>query len=318
MQQEINMAESSISDVAARIAPYIHHTQVMQSQSIDDLFGCQLYFKCENFQRTGSFKIRGATNAILSLSTSEKIAGVITHSSGNFAQALAKAAAIQDIPAQIVMPNNAPEVKINAVRDFGADITFCEPTISAREATTEQLKAISGATFVHPSNQVSVIQGQGTAAFELLHEHPDMNAVFAPVGGGGLIAGTALAAQEINPNIRIYGGEPLEADDAWRSMASGKIEKNITTDTIADGLRTQLGQHNFPIIQSSVNEIIRVTEAEIISAMQLIWERLKIIIEPSSAVAVAALWKQKRQFNNQKIGIILSGGNVDLGKLPFT
>ena len=311
------MAELSISDVADRIAPYIHYTQVLTSRSLDDLLGCQLYFKCENFQRTGSFKIRGATNAILSLSASEKKAGVITHSSGNFAQALAKASSIQGIPAQIVMPNNAPEVKINAVRDFGADITHCEATLAAREAKTEQLKSNSGATFVHPSDQISVIKGQGTAGLELLQEHPDLTAIFTPVGGGGLIAGTALAAQEINQNIRIYGGEPFEADDAWRSMSSGKIEKNITTHTIADGLRTQLGEHNFPIIQSFVKEIIRVTEAEIISAMQLIWERLKIIIEPSSAVAVAALWKQKDQFKNQKIGIILSGGNVDFGKLPF-
>lgn len=311
------MTDATIAEVAALIAPYIHHTQVMTSRSIDELFGCQLFFKCENFQKTGSFKIRGATHAILKLSPAEKKTGVLTHSSGNFAQALAKAAAMQNLPAHIVMPENAPLVKVNAVKDMGAEITSCEPTINARIEAAETLRKRTGATFVHPSNQPSVIQGQGTAALELLESRPNLTALFAPVGGGGLIAGTALAANETHKEIEVFGGEPSAADDATRSLASGKIESNHSTETIADGLRTQLGEHNFPIIQRHVKAIFTVSENEIISAMRLIWERLKIIIEPSSAVAVAALWQQKEQFKGQQVGIILSGGNIDLTKLPF-
>lgn len=306
-----------MKDIANKIAPYIHNTPVLQSSSLDDLFGCKLFFKCENFQKTGSFKIRGASHAILCLTEKERKKGVVTHSSGNFAQALSKAAAIQGIPAYIVMPNNAPQVKVDAVQDFGAEIIRCEPTVEAREKTAKILEEKTGATFIHPSNQISVIQGQGTAAYELLAAFPEIEVIFCPVGGGGLIAGTALAAKNHTQPVKVYGGEPEEADDASRSLQSGKIESNKTTNTVADGLRTQLGEHNFPIIKEYVEDIITVREEEIVQAMRLIWERLKIIIEPSCAVPVAALWQSRNKFKEKKVGIILSGGNVDLDKLPF-
>jgi len=291
-----------MKEIADKIAPYIHQTPVLRSDSLNSLFGCHVFFKCENFQKTGSFKIRGASHAILSLSPEQRSKGVVTHSSGNFAQALAKAAS---------------QLGIDAVHDFGATIIRCKPTIKAREEAAKKLEAETGATFVHPSNQLTVIQGQGTSAYELLEEYPEIKVIFVPVGGGGLIGGTVLAAKRKNEQIRVFGGEPKAADDAYRSLQSGKIESNITTDTIADGLRTQLGEYNFPIILNHVEEIYTVSEVEIVAAMKLIWERLKIVIEPSSAAAVAALWQQKSNFNGQNVGIILSGGNVDLEKLPF-
>ena len=306
-----------MKEIADKIAPYIHQTPVLTSDSLNSLFGCHVFFKCENFQKTGSFKIRGASHAILSLSPEQRSKGVVTHSSGNFAQALAKAASLLGIEAYIVMPDNAPMVKVDAVHDFGATIIRCKPTIKAREEAAKKLEAETGATFVHPSNQLTVIQGQGTSAYELLEEYPEIKVIFVPVGGGGLIGGTVLAAKRKNVQIRVFGGEPKAADDAYRSLQSGKIESNITTDTIADGLRTQLGEYNFPIILNHVEEIYTVSEVEIVAAMKLIWERLKIVIEPSSAAAVAALWQQKSNFNGQNVGIILSGGNVDLEKLPF-
>jgi threonine dehydratase len=300
-----------------KIKPYIHRTPVLTSQALNEMSGAEIFFKCENFQRMGAFKMRGAAHAILNLSAEQKANGVVTHSSGNFAQAVALSAKMQGIKAYIVMPSNAPQVKKDAVRGYGGIITECEPTIDARQATTDKISEETGAAKLHPSNQVDVILGQGTAAMELLEDHPDLEVIMTPIGGGGLVAGTALAAHFFGKNCKTIGGEPFEVDDAYRSILSGKIETNETTNTVADGLRTILGNHNFPIIQQHVDEIIRVKEEEIIAAMRLIWERMKIIIEPSCAVPFAALLREKEKFAGQKIGIVLSGGNVDLGNLPF-
>ena len=261
--------------------------------------------------------MRGAFNAIRSLSNSQKKAGVVTHSSGNFGQAVALAARNLGVKAYVVMPSNAPSVKIEAVRNYGGIITFSEPTLSSRENGSARIQQETGATFLHPSNQMEVILGNATAAMELLSDSPELDYIFTPVGGGGLIAGTALAAYHFGDNCAVIGGEPMQADDAFRSLQSGKIELNETNNTIADGLRTNLGDVNFPIIQSLVQEIVRVEEEEIVNAMRLIWERMKIIVEPSSAVPLAALLSQKERFSGKKIGIILSGGNVDLLNLPF-
>lgn len=265
----------------------------------------------------GAFKIRGATNAIMQLSEEQKSKGVVTHSSGNFAQALSLGASSLGVKAYIVMPNNAPQVKKDAVLGYGGEIIECEPTLVARENTAKHIEDSKGATFVHPSNDMDVIIGQGTAALELLSDHQSLEYIFAPVGGGGLIAGTALAVRHFASNCKVIGGEPFGADDAYRSLKTGYIETNATTDTIADGLKTQLGDLNFPIIQQNVQKIVRVTELEIIDAMRLIWERLKVVCEPSSAVALAALIQEKEIYQGKKIGIIISGGNVDLSKLPF-
>lgn len=279
--------------------------------------GASLFFKCENFQKMGAFKMRGATNAILNLTETEKYKGVITHSSGNFAQALSLAAKSLDVPAYIVMPDSAPEVKKAAVRTYGGKITECPSTLQDRERTADEIQQRTGATFIHPSNDLDVILGQGTAAIELLNAQPDLEYIITPVGGGGLIAGTALAVKNFGQDCKCIGAEPMEADDAWRSLKSGRIEENTSANTIADGLKTQLGDKNFPIILEHVQEIVRVTEEEIRSALRLIWERMKIVVEPSSAVALAAVIKEKERFREKKIGIIISGGNVDLENLPF-
>lgn len=311
------MYKEIMTEVHERIKPYIHRTPVLTSRLINDLASANVYFKCENFQKMGAFKIRGATNAIMQLSDHQRSQGVVTHSSGNFAQALALAAQSLGVPAFIVMPKTAPQVKKNAVKDYGGLIIECEPTLEAREQTAKKIEETKEATFIHPSNDLNVILGQATAAKELLEEYPNLDYIFTPVGGGGLIAGTAIAAKHFGVNCKVIGGEPMEADDAYRSLKSGKIETNTTTNTIADGLRTQLGSVNFPIIQQEVQQIIRVEESEIIQAMRLLWERMKIVCEPSSAVALAALLKQKNEYRGQNIGIIVSGGNVDLSKLPF-
>lgn len=300
-----------------KIKPYIHRTPVMSSRLLNEISGSNIYFKCENFQRMGAFKMRGAAHAIANLNEEEKARGVVTHSSGNFAQGVSLAAQSQGVKAYIVMPSNAPEVKKAAVRAYEGEIIICPPTIEDREANAQKIVEEKGATFLHPSNNTDVILGQGTAALELLEDHPDLEYILTPVGGGGLLAGSALAAHFFGNNCKCIGGEPREADDAWRSLQSGKIEKNETANTIADGLRTHLGHLNFPIIQQYVEEIIRVEEREIIEAMKLIWERMKIIIEPSCAVPFAALLREKEKFAGKKVGIVLSGGNVDLAKLPF-
>jgi len=300
-----------------QIAPFIHRTPVFTSSLIDHLAAAQLYFKCENLQKMGAFKMRGAANAVASLTTDKKKQGVITHSSGNFAQAVALAAKEAKIKAYIVMPNTAPKVKVAAVKSYGGIVTISGPTLQDREATTNALIKQTGASFLHPSNQIEVILGQGTAAMELLEDHPDLSAVITPVGGGGLLAGTALACHYFGKQCKSYAGEPANVDDAYRSLKSGKIETNKTANTVADGLKTQLGDVNFPIIKNLVSDIFLVSESEIIAAMRLIWERMKLVVEPSSAVALAAVLKNKTYFKDKKVGIIISGGNVDLSNLPF-
>ncbi len=313
----INMNKQTLIQVHNRVKPYIHKTPVLTSELINEICGCKVFFKCENFQKMGAFKMRGATNAILNLSDDERNKGVVTHSSGNFAQALSLAAKQIGTKAYIVMPKNAPQVKKNAVRGYKGEIIECDSNPIAREEMAEKVRLEKDATFIHPSNDDDVIYGQGTAAIELLEEHPNLDYIFTPVGGGGLIAGTALAAKYFSKNCKVIGGEPMNADDAYRSLQSGKIEFNEGTNTIADGLRTFLGDRNFPIIKEEVEKIIRVEEDEIVEAMKLVWERMKIIIEPSSAVAFAALLKDKEDYKNKNIGIIISGGNVDVTNLPF-
>lgn len=313
----MNVTKQDLINCHNRIKPHIHKTPVLTSRLINELADTEIYFKCENFQRMGAFKMRGATNAILQLSENKKAKGVVTHSSGNFAQALSLAAQTLGVKAYIVMPENAPQVKKNAVKGYDGEIIECKSTIEAREKTAMEIQQKTGATFLHPSNDLNVIIGQGTAAKELLEEFSDLDYIFTPVGGGGLVAGTIIAAQHLNKNCKVIGAEPKAVDDAYRSLKSGKIEKNNSTNTIADGLKTHLGDINFPIIRSGIKEIILVEEAEIKSAMKLIWERMKIVVEPSSAVPLAALLKGKSRFNNQKVGIILSGGNVDLENLVF-
>ncbi|GAA4302085.1 pyridoxal-phosphate dependent enzyme [Nibribacter koreensis] len=311
------MTREDLLATQTRIASHIHRTPVLTSRLLDEMAGARLFFKCENFQRMGAFKMRGAVNAILQLSDEQRAKGVVTHSSGNFAQALALAAQSIGVKAYIVMPENAPQVKKDAVVGYGGQIIECASTAIAREEVAAQVQKETGAYFIHPSNDLDVILGQGTAALEMLQDYPDLGYIFSPVGGGGLIGGTALAAHFFGRDCKVVGGEPFGADDAYRSLQSGQIESNDTTNTIADGLRTQLGDINFPIIKEHVEKIIRVEETEIIAAMRLVWERLKIIIEPSSAVAFAALLKEKQDYIGKKIGIILSGGNVDVTKLPF-
>ncbi len=306
-----------IEACAERIAPYIHNTPVLSSEVINTLCGAELFFKCENFQKMGAFKMRGATNAVLQLSASQKQKGVITHSSGNFAQALALAALKLGIKAHIVMPSNSPEVKKKAVKGYGGLITECEPTLSSRQHTAKTIQAVEGATFIHPFNDYNVVLGNATAGKELLEEIPGLELIVVPVGGGGLISGVSLSATCYGNNAKVIGAEPMKVDDAYRSLASGKIEQNESIDTIADGLKTNLGDITFNIIKNHVSEIIRVSEEDIVTAMQLIWERMKIIVEPSSAVTLAAILNTPATFKGKKIGILLSGGNVDLKKLPF-
>lgn len=310
-------SKSQVQAAVDSVKPFVHRTPILESRLLDQKAGTKLYFKCENFQRMGAFKMRGAVNAIAQLSEDQRAKGVVTHSSGNFAQAVSLAAAELGVPAYIVMPNTAPRVKKAAVISYRGQVFESEPTIEARQALADKIQKETGASFLHPSNDIPVILGQGTAAVELLESQPNLDIILTPIGGGGLIAGTALAAHYFGNNCQVIGGEPMEADDAYRSLKSGKIETNLSANTLADGLRTELGNNNFPIIQNLVSDIIRVEEDEIVSAMRLIWERMKIIIEPSCAVPFAAVLKEKDRFANKTVGIILSGGNVDLNNLPF-
>jgi threonine dehydratase len=311
----------SFSDVLKAhqlISPYIHHTPVLTSQSINRIIGADLFFKCETFQKTGAFKFRGACNAILSLTEEEASHGVGTHSSGNHAAALAYAASLRGIKASIVMPSTAPEIKKKAVRGYGGEISFCEPTLQARESTLQSLVDKSGLTVVHPYNNPKVIAGQGTSALELMKEIQDLDLVMCPVGGGGLLSGTALSTRALNPLCKVIAAEPAGADDAYRSFQAGYIIPSVNPKTMADGLLTSLGDITFSIIKEKVDDIVTVSEESIVEAMRLIWERMKIIIEPSSAVPVAALLQNKVDLKqHRKIGIILSGGNVELNNLPF-
>ncbi|HTQ84833.1 MAG TPA: pyridoxal-phosphate dependent enzyme [Candidatus Solibacter sp.] len=302
---------------ARRIAPFIHRTPVMTCSTLDAMAGARLYFKCENLQKTGSFKIRGATNAVLQLSPAEAARGVVTQSSGNHAAAVAKAAAARGIAAHIVMPKNAPAVKCRAVEGYGGVITFCEPTVEARDAGMKRLLEETGGVLIHPYNDRRVIAGQGTAALELLEDVPELDVLLVPVSGGGLLSGNAIAATSVRPSVRVIGCEPANADDAYRSLKSGHIEKNVSADTIADGLRAQLCDLTFGILRERVDEIVRVSEQEIIEAMRLVWERMKILVEPSAAVALAPAIARRIRADGKRVGVLLSGGNVELGALPF-
>lgn len=308
---------ADIQQAAERIKPYTHRTPVLTCESLNQQAGAQVFLKCENMQKVGAFKFRGACNAVYSLSGEDAKRGVCTHSSGNHAQALALAARMRGIPAYIVMPDNAPQVKKDAVAGYGGQITFCEPTLEARESTLEGIRLDTGANVVHPYNDERVIAGQGTATLELLESIPDLDVLIAPVGGGGLLSGTSIAAKGLKPGIRVIAGEPEMADDAYRSMKEGRIIPSVNPKTIADGLLTSLCTLTFSIIQQNVEQIVTVSEQGIIEAMKFVWERAKIVIEPSAAVAVGVLWEKKIDLRGLKVGVILSGGNVDLNKLPW-
>ena len=308
---------NDIESAHNRISNFIHNTPILTCENINLESNAKLFFKCDNFQKTGSFKIRGATNTILQLSKKQIKNGVITTSSGNHGAAVAATAKKLGANVKVIMPNNTPKVKINNVQRYGGEIIFCEPNIKARENTLNEMVKESGSTIVHPYNDEKVIAGQGTAAKELLEKVADLDIIITPVSGGGLLAGTSLLAKSINPNIKVYGAEPKNADDTYQSIKNKKIVPNKTTETIADGLRAQVGTITFPIIQKNVDGIILVSEEMIIQSMRTIWQRMKIIIEPSCSIALAAILINNEQFHNKRIGIILTGGNVDLDSLPW-
>jgi len=318
-----NINTNSIPDIksihlaANRINPFIHCTPVLTCKCLNQIVHAELFFKCENFQKVGAFKFRGATNAVLSLSDEEANRGIATHSSGNHAQALALAAKIRGIKAYIVMPKNSSIVKIKAVEGYGGSIIFCEPTLQAREDNLNRVVKETGAIFIHPYNDYRIIAGQSTCAKELLEEVENLDLVIAPVGGGGLLSGTALAVNYLSSGIKVVAAEPQGADDAYRSFYEGRLIPQVNPQTIADGLRTSLGDKTFPIIRKYVHQIVTVSEDAIVSSMRIIWERMKIIVEPSAAVPFGALLEKKIDVTGKRIGIILSGGNVDLDKLPW-
>ena len=303
-----------IEEAHQRIAPYIHRTPILTNGTINIMAGADLYFKCENFQKIGAFKIRGAMNAALTLSAESLKMGIATHSSGNHAQAIAYAAKTLGTKAYIVMPNNSPAVKVNAVKDYGAAITFCEPNQAARESALQKIIEETGAAFIHPYDDYRVITGQATCAKELIEDVGGLDMVITPVGGGGLLSGTCLSTHYLLPNALIYAGEPEGAADAILSIKSGKVEQAPFVNTIADGLLTTLSDKTLPIIQQYVNEILLVSEVEIKAALRLVYERMKIVVEPSCVVPLAAILRNKEKFAGKKIGIILTGGNVDLSK----
>lgn len=314
---DIEVDLAGVRAAHARIRPHIHRTPVLRSRSLDEITGASLFFKCENLQKVAAFKARGACNAVLSLADADAGRGVVTHSSGNHGAALAWAATQRGIPSWIVMPDNAPLVKQNAVKGFGGTVRFCQPTLPARDAMCAEVQAETGATLIHPYNDWRVIAGQGTAALELLADCPDLDAVLAPVGGGGLISGTAIAARGVNPAIKVYGAEPAGADDAVRSLRSGHIVPQTDPRTIADGLRSSLGDKTFAVISTRVEAIGTASEEAIVRAMRLTWEKLKLVIEPSSAVPLAALLERTVPVAGLRVGVILTGGNVDLDHLPW-
>ena len=307
----------SIRAAHERIRLYINHTPVLTSSRLDDASGASLFFKCENFQKVGAFKARGATNAVFSLDDATALCGVATHSSGNHGAALARAAKLRGIPAHIVMPSNSAKVKVRGVEAYGAHIVFCEPTEAARESACEDVIAKTGATLIHSFENEDVIAGQGTAAVELLEGVSDLDLVMCPVGGGGLLCGTAVAAKSMRPKIQVIAVEPANADDAAQSFRAGRLIRTKKKFTIADGLRTNVGTPNFVIIERYVDDIVTVNEEAIISAMRTIWETMKIVIEPSAAVPYAAILESKIDIGGRRVGVILTGGNVDLDALPW-
>lgn len=311
----MSISREQIEQAHERVRPFIHNTPVLTCTTLNTMSGAELFFKCENFQKIGAFKIRGGMNAVLSLPKEKLANGIATHSSGNHAQAIAYAARQVGTKAYIVMPDNSPQVKVDAVKGYGAEITFCEPNQQARETALQAIIEKKGAEFIHPYNDERVIAGQATSAKELIEKIPALDAIIAPVGGGGLLSGTLLSAHYFSPSVKVYAGEPEGAADAVLSLKNGKIEAAPYINTIADGLLTKLGDKTFPIIQQYVSAILTVTDAEIIAALKLVYERMKIVVEPSSVVPFAALLKNKELFAGKRTGIILSGGNVDLKKL---
>jgi threonine dehydratase len=307
----------NLQEAHERIKPFVRRTAVIESPALNRMFKAELFFKCEHQQRAGAFKFRGATNAVLSLTDQEALKGVATHSSGNHAAALALAARQRGIPAYIVMPSSAPEIKVEGVRGFGGQITFCEPTLEARESTLKQVVAETGATEVHPYNNFQVICGQGTAAIELIEEAGSLDVVMAPVGGGGLLSGTAIASKHLLPGCQVVAGEPLMADDACRSLKAGVIQPSVHPNTIADGLLTSLGDLTFAILQTHVDTILTATEDSIKAAMVLLRNQAGILAEPSSAVPLAAILENRAWFEGKRIGIIISGGNLNPDKYEF-
>ena len=310
----MKITKASIEAAANRIAPFIHNTPIMTCKSINEIYGLDLYFKCENFQKIGAFKIRGGMNACLQLTNEQLEKGVATHSSGNHAQALAFASKMLGIKAYIVMPESSPQVKVNAVKGYGAEVTICASNQAARESTLEAIVERTGATFIHPYDNDEVITGQATCVKEIIEAIPDVDIVVTPVGGGGLLSGTCLGAHYFKPGLKVYAGEPEGAADAVLSFRSGKVEKAPFVNTIADGLMTTLSERTLNIIKAHVSDIILVSEDEIKAALRLVYERMKIIIEPSCAVPLAAVLKNADLFKGKKVGIILTGGNVDLSK----
>ena len=306
-----------IQEARDRIRDFVHRTPILTCKSIDKMVGASLFFKCENFQKAGAFKIRGACNAVFSLPEEEAVRGVATHSSGNHAAALALAARWRGVPAYVVMPENAPQIKRTAVAGYGANIFFCKPTLEAREETLARVLGSTGAALVHPYNDARVIAGQGTAGLELCEDEPALDLVMAPVGGGGLLSGTSIAVGAVSPRTIVIGAEPEQADDAYRSLRAGRIVPVGNPQTIADGLRTSLGDLTFAVIQKHVKEIVTVAEQGIIEAMRTVWERMKIIIEPSAAVPLAALLAKRIDLTGKRVGLIFSGGNLDLDRLPW-
>ena len=301
-----------VYDAHERIRDYALWTPVMTSSTIDNLTDCQVFFKCENFQRVGAFKFRGAFNTVSQLTEEERRKGVIAHSSGNHAQALALAASLSGIKATIVMPKNSPQVKVNATRGYGAEIIFCENTTESRVQVANELIEKHDYVLIHPYNDERIIAGAGTAAMELIEEVEELDYVFAPVGGGGLLSGTSISTKGLCPESVVIAVEPANADDAYRSFRDGKIYPSVNPNTIADGLRTQLGELTFRVIQEFVDSIITVSEEEIVDAMRLLWERMKLVVEPSGAVSLAGLLKMKDELNDKRVGVIISGGNIDL------
>lgn len=306
-----------VEAAAQRIAAHVHRTPVATCKTLDNLTGARLYFKCEHLQKVGAFKARGATNAVFSLSDTEAAHGVTTHSSGNHAAALARAAALRGIPAHIVMPSTAPPIKRAAVQDYGATITLCEPTLEARETTQAEVQARTGATFIHPYDNPQVISGQGTSALELLADVPLLDTLVVPVGGGGLLSGTAITASALRPGMSVWGAEPAGADDAFRSLRDGILYPSVNPTTIADGLLTSLSERTFRIINRLTEGILTTDEGTIIRAMRLLWERAKLLIEPSAALPLAVILDHRERFFGRTVGIILSGGNVNLDALPW-
>ena len=307
-----------IVDAHNRISPFIHRTPVLTNKSLNELSGAELYFKCENFQKAGSFKIRGATNTVELLNQDELDKGIATTSSGNHGAALSMAVSRRNGTTKVVMPHNTPKIKVRNVERNGGEVIWCEPDQTSRENVLKDLVTKTGSTVVHPYNDERIVMGQGTAGKELIEDCPDLDAIISPVSGGGLLSGTLISARGMNPRIKVYGAEPLEADDTFLSLKKGQIVPNKSVNTICDGLRAQIGTITFPIIQSYVQEVITLTEEEIIESMKMIWERMKIVVEPSCSITLSAVLKSRDLFAGKKVGLIISGGNVDLEHLPWS